>query len=912
PIEHTITRVFTDVLGIDTIGLDDSFFALGGDSLVATRVATRLGAALDTEVPVRLLFEAPTVAALATYVEQHAGQGRQRPPLIAGPRPELVPLAPAQQRMWFLNQYEPGSGAYNMPIAIRLRGEVNVDALGLAMIDVLRRHESLRTRYPDHDGILIQLIESVDDIDQELTPVPVLSSQLIATVTEFISEGFDVSTQVPVRARLFRVVGSEESEYVLAVVVHHIAADGFSMTPLARDVTTAYTARIRGEVPSWTPLPVQYADYALWQRATLGSPDNPESLCARQIRYWTETLDGVPEELCLPFDRPRPVVMSHRGATTSYTVDAELVQALERFARQQSSSLFMVIHGALAVLLARLSGSTDVPIGTPIAGRGAAALDDVIGMFVNTLVLRTDIDLEKSFTDLLSRVRQVDLDAFEHADVPFEQLVDQLDVQRSQSRHPLFQVLLAFQNLQRVELELPGLVVSVVDLPTEMSRFDLAFVLSDSGDSDGMTVSVTYATDLFDTTTIDSLVHRWIRVLESVATDPTVAVGTIQVLEPAERIDLLTRSGAPTAAPTTLAELLATAAGRDPDATAIVFGGQRLSYRELDERSNRLARQLIRRGIGPEDIVAIGIPRSPDSVLAIWAVTKSGAAFLPIDPTYPTERITHMTTDSKAAIGLTVPSVRAQLPDTIDWLTPDNFDKTDNRPITDSDRVRPLRVDNVAYVIYTSGSTGLPKGVTVTHQGLGNCATEDRDAMDVESNSRTLHLASPSFDVSVQELLLALCAGATMVIAPSDAYGGDELGELLDREHVSHAYITPSALSTIDHTHWPLPDLGHLVVGGEDSGTELVQRWGGSRNMSDAYGPTEATIMTNHGTPLVAGESITIGGPIRGVREWVLDQRLQPVPVGMAGELYIAGAALARGYHRRTAVTAERFVACPW
>ncbi|MEV4125504.1 amino acid adenylation domain-containing protein [Nocardia sp. NPDC049707] len=912
PIEHTIAQVFTDVLGIDTIGLDDSFFDMGGDSLVAIRVATRLGAALKTEVPVRLLFEASTVAELATQIARQAGTGRQRPPLIAGPRPELVPLAPAQQRMWFLNQYEPGAGAYNMPIAIRLRGEVNVAALRLAMVDVLRRHESLRTRYPDHDGMLIQLIESADDVDHELTPVPVLPSQLIATVTEFVAEGFDVSTQVPVRARLFRVVGGEESEYVLAVVMHHIVADGFSMTPLARDVTTAYTARIRGEVPSWAPLPVQYADYALWQRATLGSPDDPESLSAQQIRYWTETLDGVPEELSLPVDRPRPVVMSHRGATVGYAVDAELVRMLEGFARRRSSSLFMVMHGALAVLLARLSGSTDVAVGTPVAGRGAAALDDVIGMFVNTLVLRTDVDLDESFSDLLGRVRQVDLDAFEHADVPFEQLVDQLVVQRSQSRHPLFQVLLAFQNLERVEFELPGLAVSVVDLASEVSRFDLQFVLSEDGDGGGMTVSVTYATDLFDAVTVDSFVRRWIRVLESVAADPMVVVGAIEVLEPAERVDLLTRSGAPTVAPTTLADLLSAAVARDPDATAVVFDGQQLSYRELDERSNRLARLLVQRGVGPEDIVAIGMPRSVDSVLAVWAVTKSGAAFLPIDPTYPAERITYMTTDSKAAIGLTVASVRGQLPDDIDWLTPDNLDEADNRPVTDSDRVRPLRVDDIAYVIYTSGSTGLPKGVTVTHQGFGNFATEQRDAMDVESNSRTLHLASPSFDVSVQELLSALCAGATLIIAPSDAHGGDELGELLDREHVSHVFITPTALSTIDHTRWPLPDLGHLVVGGEDYGTDLVQQWGSGRNMVDAYGPTEATVMTNQASPLVAGELVTVGGPIRGVSEWVLDQRLQPVPVGVAGELYIAGAALARGYHRRSGVTAGRFVACPW
>ncbi|WP_433523476.1 amino acid adenylation domain-containing protein [Nocardia pseudovaccinii] len=911
PTEHAIAQAIIDVLGIETIGLDDSFFALGGDSLVATRVAARLGAALDAEIPVRLLFEASTVAELATRIEQHAGTGRRRPPLVAGPRPDLVPLAPAQQRMWFFNQYDTASGAYNMPIAIRLRGDLNIDALHAAVLDVLGRHESLRTRYPDHHGMLIQLIEPVENVDRELIVVPVVPSRLVETLTEFVADGFDVTSQAPVRARLFRIVGGAEPEYVLAVVVHHIAADGFSMAPLARDVTAAYAARISGRAPAWTPLPVQYADYALWQQATLGTPDDPESLCAEQIRYWTEALDGVAEELRLPFDRPRPVVLSNRGATLDYSVSAGSVRALERFARQHNSSLFMAIHGTLAVLLARLSGSTDIPIGTPIAGRGMAALDDMIGMFVNTLVLRTEIDLDESFTDLLGRIKQADLDAFEHADVPFEQVVDKLVVQRSQARHPLFQVLLAFQNLEPVTLRLPDLELSVVELPNQVSRFDLQFILSENHDSGDMRVAVTYATDLFDAATVDSVVHRWIRILESIATDPSVPVGGIDVLEPAERVDLLTRSGAPSAPPTTLPDLLAAAAALDPEATAIVCDGQRLSYRELDERSNRLARQLIRRGIGPEDVVAIGIPRSADSVLAVWAVTKSGAAFLPIDPTYPAERITHMVTDSKAALGITAGAIPARLPDDTEWATFDNLDEADSGPITDGDRVRPLRIDDIAYVIYTSGSTGLPKGVAVTHRGIANCASALGAAMCVESGSRTLHLASPSFDASVLELLLPLSEGAAMVIAPTDVYGGDELAALLDREHVSHVLISPSALSTIDHTRWPLPDLEYLIVGGEDHGSQLVEHWGVARTLINDYGPTEATVTATR-SPLTAGEVVTIGGPTRGASVWILDQRLQPVPVGVAGELYIAGDLLARGYHRRAATTAGRFVACPW
>ncbi|MGW5223544.1 amino acid adenylation domain-containing protein [Nocardia niigatensis] len=913
PIEHLIAETLADVLHIDSVGIDDSFFALGADSLVATRVAARLAAALNADIPVRLLFDTATTAELATRIEREAAPGRRpRPPLVAGPRPDLVPLAPAQQRMWFFNQYDTGSGAYNMPIALRLRGELNVDALRLALIDVLARHESLRTRYPDHDGTLIQVIESVDQVDREPGLATVPRDRLVPAITEFVTEGFDVSTRVPVRARLFRVADAEEPEHVLAVVVHHIAADGFSLAPLARDVTMAYAARMRGVAPSWTPLPVQYADYALWQRATLGLPDDPESLCAQQIRYWTETLDGVPEELRLPFDRPRPAVMSNRGATVNFSVDAALVRALEEVARQHDSTLFMVIHGALAVLLARMSGSGDIPVGTPVAGRGVAALDEMVGMFVNTLVLRTEIHPGKSFADLLGRVRQVDLDAFDHADVPFEQVVDQLVTHRSQARHPLFQVMLAFQNLEPVKLELPDLELSMVELPNTVSRFDLQYILAQDHGSGDMTVAVTFATDLFDAATIDSLNRRWIRILESVAADPAVQVGAIEVLEPAERADLLDRHGASPAAPVTMPELFSAAVGLDPDGTAIVAGERELSYREVDELSNRWARQLVRRGLGPEDIVAIGMPRSVDSVLAVWAVAKSGAAFLPIDPNNPVERISHILADSKATVGLTVASARARLPDGIEWLTADFLDEGDDRAVADGDRVRPLRVDDIAYVIYTSGSTGLPKGVAVTHRGLNNSTTERRASLSIENHSRILHLASPSFDVAVLELLLPLSSGATIVVAPGDAVGGDELAELLDREHVSHALFTPSVLSTIDHMRWPLPDLGHLIVGGEHCGAELVERWSRNRQLVNDYGPTETTIVALVSYRLVAGEPVAIGGPMPGARAWVLDQRLQPVPVGVAGELYLAGGLLARGYLRRAGLTAERFVACPW
>ncbi|MDN2502453.1 non-ribosomal peptide synthetase, partial [Nocardia nova] len=457
---------------------------------------------------------------------------------------EPVPLSFAQQRMWFLNQYDTSSAAYNLPLVVRLSGELDTAALELAVFDVVRRHESLRTRYPEHGGTPMQLVVPAEQIVLDLRAYPVSDADLTTAVTDFASAGFDVAEQVPLRARLFQV---HSDEHVLVVVVHHIAADGFSMTPLARDVMTAYTARTQGSAPGWAPLEVQYADFAIWQREVLGSEDDPQSLLARQVDYWQRSLSGIPEELALPADRPRPAIASLRGAELHRTLTPELIGALEGVAREQGSSLFMVMHAALAVLLGHLSGTDDIAVGTPIAGRGEAALDDLVGMFVNTLVLRTGIDPDESFTGLLERVRHTDLEAFGNADVPFERLVELLAPERSQARNPLFQVMLAFQNLDRASLELPGLTVSTVEREENIARFDLQFTLSERvGDADGaaangMALNLVYATDLFDEQTASEIADRWIRVLRAVATDPRIAVGAVDILEASERADLLAR-----------------------------------------------------------------------------------------------------------------------------------------------------------------------------------------------------------------------------------------------------------------------------------------------------------------------------------------------------------------------------------
>uniref|UniRef100_UPI00278C7C45 condensation domain-containing protein n=1 Tax=Skermania pinensis TaxID=39122 RepID=UPI00278C7C45 len=462
PVEELVAGVFAEVLGVERVGLDDDFFVLGGNSLVATRVAARLGAALNVVVPVRLLFEVSSVVGLAARVE--SGLDAVRVPLVARVRSGRVPLSLAQTRMWLLNRLDPGSAAYNIPLVVRLSGVVDVVALGLALGDVVVRHEVLRTVYPEFDGVGYQRVLEPADAVVDVDVVEVSADAVVSVVSEFVGVGFDVTERVPVRARLWRVVGVGVvgDECVLGVVVHHISADGVSVGVLARDVMAAYAARVAGRVPGWAPLAVQYADYSVWQREVLGDEADPESVVARQVGFWRERLAGVPDELGLPLDRSRPVVASGRGGVVRVRWDAVLVAGIAECARVFGVTPFMVVHAGLAVLLARLSGGSDIAIGTPVAGRGEAALDDVVGMFVNTLVLRTEVDLGVSFAGVLAGVREMDVAAFGHADVPFERLVEVLDPPRSRARHPLFQVMLAFQNVADTTFELPGLTVTGV------------------------------------------------------------------------------------------------------------------------------------------------------------------------------------------------------------------------------------------------------------------------------------------------------------------------------------------------------------------------------------------------------------------------------------------------------------------
>ncbi|MFE3103913.1 amino acid adenylation domain-containing protein [Nocardia tengchongensis] len=919
-IETAVAKVFADVLDTHEISIDRSFFDLGGNSLTATRVVARVNAALGATIALRDLFDAPTVAQLSARILP----GTEIPGLPAlAPRirPDRIPLSPAQQRMWVLNRLDPNSAAYNITAALRLTGALDVAALRRAVADVVTRHESLRTIYPaDADGPR-QVVLTAEATAPEISFADTDDGPALhAAIAETTGTGFDLTREAPLRVHVLRLtpraVGGTEPEHVVVLVVHHISADGSSMAPLATDLVTAYLARTTGVEIERPPLPVQYADYSIWQRELLGDENDTESRAAHQVRYWKERLAAAPDVLELPTDRPRPAVQSLHSKDLEFRVDAGLHSALTELAAATDTSLFMVLHAALAVLLSRLAGTPDILIGTAVAGRGEAALDDLVGMFVNTLALRTPVDPALGFRDFLARVRATDLDGFAHAEVPFERLVQVLDPPRSTAQHPLFQVSLSLQNFEPPTVEFPGLRVEVEPIVRDASQFDLTFdlraPLPGLDDEAGLEGTLTFATDLFDETTAARLVTRWRRVLTAVTADPGIRLSDIELLDLAERAALIPVRGPGHSGFTTLAQVFRGAATAHRLCPAVIADGRAVSYRELDTASQRLAMQLSAAGAGSETVVALALSRGAELLTAIWACAKAGAAFLPIDPRHPLDRIDHMLTDSGAILGLTTSAHRPQLPDSVGWLVLDDPAASSVRITLGGGRVRAMRSypDQPAWLIYTSGSTGTPKGVSVSHRGIADLVRAQRELLSLGEHCRVLQVASPSFDASAFEALMAFGSGGTAVVAPPDVFGGEALTELIATQGVTHLVITPSALATLDPD--AVAGVRVLAVAGEAIGPDLVARWATGRTLINLYGPTEFTIWATASEPLVAGQPVTIGAPIRGAGALVLDDRLRPVPMGVAGELYLAGGALARGYHNRPGLTANRFVADPY
>ncbi|WP_434085294.1 amino acid adenylation domain-containing protein [Mycolicibacterium goodii] len=915
PIEDILTGIYTHILGIDHISIDDSFFDLGGDSLSAMRLIAAINTRFSTDLSVRTLFDAPTVAQLAPRI---AKAGRRRQPFAVGEGPAVVPLSFAQSRMWFLNRFEGGAPTYNLPIAFRVSGALDVEALDAALDDVIARHESLRTIFPDIDGVPFQeVLPARTGMWRRggAATVSLPEQDVAGELLALAGYRFDLSVEIPIRAQIYSI-GPEL--HVVGIVVHHIAFDGWSLAPMFRDLSAAYQARRRGHAPHWEPLGVQYTDYTVWQQKVLGAESDPDSVISQQLRYWREELADLADVVSLPADRARPPVAGYRGGSIDMRIDAQTWAGVKALAATQNVTPSMVLQAAVSVLLHRVGMGDDVVMGTPIAGRSDEALADLIGFFVNTWVLRVHVDSASRFSDVLQRVRQKALNAYDNQDVPFERLVEQLNPVRSTSHHPLFQVFMAFQNNVRPEvLAFDDLSAEPLSTLTGTAKFDLEFEFSEAATDDpaGTTAAgvVTYATDLFDRTTIERLVTWFGRVLDAVVTDESVVVGDIPLLDPGERVLLQSVwAGTGTEARVGLAlDLLTTAVAANPDTVAVIDGARQVSYRELDEWSTRLARVLIEAGVGPERAVGVAIGRCLELVVAWWAVIKAGGAYVPVDCAYPAERVTTMLQTVDAVCVMTCGTDSVEGAGALPILRIDGLDLSGRSadPITDADRPAPLMVDNTAYVMFTSGSTGAPKAVAVTHTGLMGASTL-AEVFGLGPGSRLLMVAAPTFDVSIGELLLAVAAGATQVVAPPGAYAGEALTALIEDQRVSAAVFTPTVLASLGAV--PLDGVQTLATIGEALPGELVANRAPGRHMFNTYGPTETTIWVTCSAPLSAGEPVHVGAPIPGVTALVLDARLNPTPVGVVGELYVGGSALARGYVGRADLTAERFLPNPY
>ncbi|WP_338781635.1 amino acid adenylation domain-containing protein [Streptomyces sp. DG1A-41] len=924
PQEEILCGLFAEVLGVPRVSVDEDFFSRGGHSLLALRLMTRVRATLGVDLPVRQLFETPTVAGLAELL----GSGdAARPALRARRRPERVPVSFAQRRLWFLGRLEGPTAAHNIPTTLRLSGSLDREALAAALADVVARHETLRTVFAEDAEGPHQIVLAPERTRPEPSVTRTDEAGLAEELRRAARQGFDLATEPPLRAHLFEL---SSDEHVLMLLVHHIASDGGWSTPvLVRDLTTAYAARCVGKAPAWSPLPVQYADYTLWQHEVLGSEDDPDSLISRQLAHWREALRDLPEELPLPTDRPRPAESSYRGGTVPVAIPAALHRRLEHLAREHRASLFMVVQAGLAALLSKLSGSTDVPIGTPIAGRTDEALDDLVGFFVNTLVLRTDVSGDPAFADLVARARQTDLAAYAHQDVPFERLVEVLNPPRARGRHPLFQTMLAFNNVDQKaalgEGRLPGLTVSGDRVGTGVAQFDLLLAVADGRADDGSPAGITghleYNEDLFDRATAETLVRRLTLLLDALAENPELPLSRIGILEEDERRRILgtwidTARDVPRA---TLPALFEAQAARTPDAPAVRHADRTLSYAELDARANRLARLLIARGAGPERFVGIALPRSELTLVAVLGVLKSGAAYVPVDPGYPADRIAHLLRDAAPGLLLTTREALGRLPGegpervVLDEAgTEAAFAALPAHVPSDAERHAPLRPGHAAYAIYTSGSTGLPKGVVVPHENVADLAAWAVGEFGADGMAHVVASTSLNFDVSVFEMFGPLLCGGTVEVMR-------DVLELGDPAHAGRSVSlisgVPSAVAQLVGDGGPSVAAREVVLAGEAVSARdanAVVRAVGAERFANIYGPTEATV---YAAAWYTRDEITgvppIGAPLRNTRLYVLDAALQPVPVGVAGELYIAGPGLARGYHRRPGLSAERFVADP-
>jgi amino acid adenylation domain-containing protein len=921
-MEELVSGIWADVLKVREVSVTESFFELGGHSLLAIQLISRVREALRVEIGLQVLFDRPTVRAMAEEVEEalRGGAGIEFVPIERVSREGALPVSFAQQRMWFLHQMEPASPAYNIPATVRLQGLLDLDALSLTLSEIVRRHEILRTTFSLEEGEPVQLVHPPAPLHldlHDLSHLPDSERMVVARrlAQEQAQQPFDLSVGPLLRASLLKL---SDEEHVVQFTMHHIISDGWSMGVLIREVAELYRAYASGTETGLAELEIQYADFAAWQREWLQG----ETL-DNQLAYWREQMSGAPALLELPADHPRPAAQSYRGATHTVTIPSEVLRSLKEISRKEGVTLFMTLLAAWQTLLSQYSGQEDIVVGSPIAGRNRAETESLIGFFVNTLVLRTDVGGNPSFRELLKRVREVTLGAYAHQDVPFEKLVEELQPERSMSHSPLFQVLFSLQNTAQERLELPGLELSSWETGQETSKFDLTLgALETQG---VMYCTLEYKTDLFESRTIERMLEHFARLLDSIAVDAEQPLSELQMLSQSERHQLLTEfNDTTTEFPRTLClhQLFEQQVERTPDAVAVVYEEQQLTYRQLNRRANQLAHRLHRLGVTPDALVGVMMERSLELVVALLGILKAGGAYVPLDPDYPQQRLSFMMADAGMNVLLTQHDLLDMLPEERPAIV--IALDAEAEALASESFVNPPSVvsgENLAYGIYTSGSTGQPKGALNTHLGICNRLHWMQAAYGLTSADRVLQKTTFSFDVSVWEFFWPLVTGARLVMArPAGHRDSAYLMRVICEQQITTMHFVPSMLQVFleeEGVESCRRSLKRVVCSGEALPFDLQERFFATLEeveLHNLYGPTEAAVDVTWWACERDSRSgvVPIGKPIANTEMYILDRHMNPVPVGVSGELYIGGVQLARGYLNRPDLTAERFVPHPF
>lgn len=913
-IEEVLAGIWTKVLDLEEVGIHDNFFDLGGHSLLATQIISRVRAAFHVEIPLRGFFQTPTVAGLAEAI----GTNRQNeedlraPPLIRVPRNGNLLLSFSQQRLWFLSQFEPDSTAYNISRALRLNGPLNVEALQSALDTIVARHEVLRTTITSADGTPLQIIADnasiqLPTIDLSKCSAPQPQQEVNRLLLAESSRPFNLASDLMLRVTLVRL---DEEEHVLFLVTHHIASDGWSSGLLLQELIALYKAFAMDGSASLAELPIQYADFATWQRQWLQG-----DVLKSQLSYWKRQLTGAPAVLELPTDRPRPPVQSFRGTRQSVRLSKELTEALKELSRGEEVTLFMTLLAAFKTLLFRYTRQDDILVGVPAANRTRPETEKLIGFFVNNLILRTDLSGNPTFQELLRRVRDVAFGAYAHQDVPFEKLVEELQPVRDLSHTPLFQVMFGFQNVRKHTIELPGLTLTPLPMESRTSRFDLFLSLVEDGES--VRGSLEYNTDIFDSPTITRMLDHFRTLLESIVANSQQRIASVPILTDTERKQLIidwNDTKKEYSQDKCIHELFEAQAHRCIDATAAVFEKKRLTYGELNGQANQLARYLQRLGVGREIVVGICMERSLEMVVAILGVLKAGGAYVPLDPSYPKNRLAFMLEDAGVSVLLTQRRLVDGLPKhgarTVCF---DSEWEIIGRE-SEADLGSAAEPDNLAYIIYTSGSTGKPKGVQVLHRGVVNFLNSMRQRPGLTDHDTLVAVTTLSFDIAGLELYLPLLVGAQVVLVGSTvAADGARLAEALENSRATVMQATPSTWRLLKEVGWRPGKQFQMLCGGEaltgDLADYLLDKGGSLWNM---YGPTETTIWSATHRVELNGSLIPVGRPIDNTQIYILDPHFNPVPIGVPGELYIGGVGITRGYRNRPDLTAGNFVPDPF